>query len=140
VQVRVRTGSSVEVDVVTCHLKSKLLSFPGHRFATHNEAERARYGAYALFRRAAEAATIRDIATGLLSAGAERAVIVLGDLNDEPQAATTQILSGPPGSEIGTGGFTQPDQGDQQRLWNLAARIPAEQRFSRVYHGRPGAD
>jgi hypothetical protein len=45
-------------------------------------------------------------------------------------------LQGPPGSEIGTGGFDQPDQGDGQQLWNFAARIPGSQRFSRVYRGR----
>ena len=39
-------------------------------------------------------------------------VVVLGDLNDEPLAATTQILLGPPGSEIGTAGFDRPDRGD----------------------------
>jgi hypothetical protein len=50
--------------------------------------------------------------------------MVLGDLNDEVEAATTQILNGPTGSEIGTGGFNQPDHGDRQRLWNLASRIP----------------
>lgn len=44
---------------------------------------------------------------------------VTGDLNDTPQAATTQLLLGPPGSEIGTPGFDQPDDGDGQRLWNL---------------------
>lgn len=64
-------------------------------------------------------------------------MIVPGDLNDEPDAATTQLLHGPPGSEIGTGGFDQPDQGDGQRLWNLAARIPEAQRFTRVYRGQP---
>ena len=62
--------------------------------------------------------------------------MVLGDLNDEVDAATTQILNGPPGSEIGTGGFDQPDHGDHQRLWNLAPRIPEAQRFSRKYRGR----
>jgi predicted extracellular nuclease len=66
----------------------------------------------------------------------ERAVVVLGDLNDEPTAATTQILLGPPGSEIGTPGFDRPDQGDGARLWNLAPLIPAERRFSRVFRGR----
>ena len=40
--------------------------------------------------------------------GDERAVIVLGDLNDEPLAAASQILLGPPGSEIGTPGFDRP--------------------------------
>jgi hypothetical protein len=38
------------------------------------------------------------------------------------------------GSEIGTDGYDRADKGDG--LWNLAARIPAEQRFSRAYHGR----
>jgi len=63
-------------------------------------------------------------------------VIVLGDLNDEPTAATTQILLGPPGSEIDTSGFDRPDEGDGSRLWNLAPRIPEERRFSRVFRGR----
>ena len=62
--------------------------------------------------------------------------MVLGDLNDEVEAATTQILNGPPGSEIATTGFNHPDQGDVQRLWNLAPRIPEAQRFSRKYWGR----
>jgi predicted extracellular nuclease len=61
---------------------------------------------------------------------------VLGDLNDEPAAATTQILYGPPGSEIGTAGFDRPDRGDDARLWNLATLIPAERRFSCVFRGR----
>jgi endonuclease/exonuclease/phosphatase family metal-dependent hydrolase len=62
--------------------------------------------------------------------------MVLGDLNDEPTAAPTQILLGPPGSEIGTPGFQRPDQGDGSRLWNLAPLIPEERRFSRVFRGR----
>lgn len=67
---------------------------------------------------------------------AGRSVVVLGDFNDGPEAATTQLLYGPPGSEIGTAGFERPDGGDGQRLWNLAARILEGQRFSRVYRGR----
>ena len=65
------------------------------------------------------------------------AVILTGDMNDELEAATTQILNGPTGSEIGTAGFAQPDAGDGDRMWNLAPLIPAERRFSRVYRGRP---
>ena len=61
---------------------------------------------------------------------------MLGDLNDEPLAATTQILLGPPGSEIGTAGFDRPDRGDAARLWNLAPLIPAEHRSTRVFSGR----
>jgi Endonuclease/Exonuclease/phosphatase family len=122
------------IDLVTCHLKSKLLSFPGGRFNPRDEGERARYGAYALYLRAAEAVTLRARADALLATSS--AVIVLGDLNDEPQAATTQVLLGPPGSEIGTPGFDRPDQGDARRLWNLAPLIPAERRFTRIYRGR----
>ena len=135
-RVRIEADATT-LDVISCHLKSKLLTFPGGRFSPKDEDERARFAVYALNRRAAEAATIRTYATNLLAGdGQHRAVIVAGDLNDEPQAATTQLLHGPPGSEIGTGGFDQPDQGDGQRLWNLASLIPEGQRFSRIYRGR----
>lgn len=136
-QVRVEVDGR-PVDLVTCHLKSKLVSFPDGRFSPRDEGERARYAVFALNRRAAEAATVRERATQLLDGqGQERAVVVLGDLNDEVNAATTQILLGPPGSEIGTGGFAPPDQGDGQRLWNLAPLLPEDQRFTRIYRGRP---
>ena len=134
-QVQVQAGGRA-VDVVVCHLKSKLLTFPGGRFSTHDEGERARFGAYALSRRAAEAVTVRSAATHRLAEAVGAAVVVLGDLNDEPTAATTQILLGPTGSEIGTAGFDHPDTGDRHRLWNLAARIPQAQRYSRDYRGR----
>jgi endonuclease/exonuclease/phosphatase family metal-dependent hydrolase len=135
-------GAAVEADgrtlaLVTCHWKSKLLTFPGGRFSTRDEGERARFAAFALHRRAAEAVTVRATASELLAGqGQQRAVVVLGDLNDVPEAATTQILHGPPGSEIGTDDFEQPDQDDGQRLWNLAAHIPAADRYTRIYRGR----
>ncbi|MEV1064470.1 endonuclease/exonuclease/phosphatase family protein [Streptomyces sp. NPDC050263] len=123
--------------VAVAHLKSKLLSYPGDRFFPHDEGERARYGAYALYRRAAEATALRALADDLLAGdGRERDVAVLGDLNDEVQAATTQILLGPPGSELGTPGFTAPDKGDAARLWNVAPLIPADRRHSRIDSGR----
>jgi Endonuclease/Exonuclease/phosphatase family len=136
---RVRvTSDGRPLDLVTCHLKSKLLTFPGERFTPRDEGERARFGAYALYQRAAETATVRGLADRVLDGrGGDRPVIVLGDLNDEPPAATTQILLGPPGSEIGTAGFDRPDRGDPWRLWNLAPLIPAERRFTRVFRGRP---
>lgn len=125
------------VTVVACHLKSKLLSFPGGRFSPLDEGQRARFAAYALFRRTGEATTLREQLNRLLhGAGAEQAVLLAGDLNDGPEAATTQILDGPPGSEIGTGGFGRPDRGDGDRMWNLAPLIPEDQRFTRRYHGR----
>ncbi|MFA7767929.1 hypothetical protein [Streptomyces sp. NRRL S-448] len=121
-----------------CHLKSKLLCFPDGRSSPRNEGERARYAAYALFRCGAEAVTVRALADELLAGDGEaRDVALLGDLNDEPVAATTQILLGPPGSQIGTSGFERPDQGDQSRLWNLAPRIPEDQRHSGIHAGQP---
>lgn len=145
-RVRVQSAGH-DIDLVACHLKSKLLTFPGGRFSTNDEDLRARFGAYALNRRTAEAVTVRTYVSSLLEGqGRERAVIVLGDLNDEPEAATTQILLGPPGSEIGTGGFATSDHGDGSRLWNLAPLInlrPGEpphldnpNAFSRVFQGR----
>ncbi|QJT01017.1 endonuclease [Streptomyces asoensis] len=123
--------------VAVAHLKSKLLSYPGDRFFPRDEGERARYGAYALYRRAAEATALRALADVLLAGdGRERDVAVLGDLNDEVQAATTQILLGPPGSELGTRGFETPDQGDAARLWDVAPLIPADRRYSRINSGR----
>jgi len=127
--------------LIACHLKSKLLSFPAtggkSRFSPKDEGERARYAAYALNRRTAEAVTVRALVDELLDGeGRTRPVMVLGDLNDEPQAATTQILLGPPGSELGTAGADRPDGGDASRLWNLAPRIPEAERYSRIYRGR----
>jgi len=124
VHLRVRVDG-VDWDLVSVHLKSKLLTFPGGRFAPDDEDQRARFGAYALYRRAAEAATVRVHADTVLQGhGQDRPLIVLGDLNDTPQAATTQLLYGPPGSQFDTGGFDHPDKGDAWRLWNLAPRIP----------------
>jgi predicted extracellular nuclease len=123
--------------VAVAHLKSKLLSYPGDRFVPRDEGERARFGAYALYRRAAEATALRALADELLDEeGRTRDVAVLGDLNDEVLAATTQILLGPPGSEFGTPGYDRPDQGDAVRLWDAAPLIPAAERYSRVNSGR----
>ncbi|MFC4003160.1 endonuclease/exonuclease/phosphatase family protein [Prauserella oleivorans] len=126
-----------EVTLVSCHLKSKLLTYPGGRFSPRDEHERARYAVYALGRRAAEAATVRAFVTELLAGqGRDRALAVLGDPNDGPHAATTTLLHGPPGSELGTAGFTRSDQGDGARLWNLTSLILEADRFSRIYQGR----
>ncbi|MET9733673.1 endonuclease/exonuclease/phosphatase family protein [Streptomyces sp. NPDC006458] len=123
--------------VAVAHLKSKLLTYPNKRFNPLDEGERARFGAYALFRRAAEAAALRDLAGELLAGdGRDRDVAVLGDLNDEVRAATTQILLGPPGSELTTAGFERPDKGDAQRLWSTAELIAPAERFSRINDGR----
>jgi len=141
-KVRIETEIGM-LDLLTTHLKSKLLTYPGNRFGPYDEDERARFGAYALYRRAAEAATVRAAATALLEDPTghrptrdDPAVIVLGDLNDTAGAATTQVLHGPPGSQIGTGGYPRPDRGDRTRLWNVAPLIPEERRFSRIFEGQ----
>lgn len=135
-QVTVRANNT-DVTVISCHLKSKLLSFPtGNSFVPADENQRARYGAYALYRRASEATTLRTHITDLMDDGRTRPVVLAGDMNDEVDAATTQILNGPPGSEIGTLGFDRPDKGDTARLFNLAPQIPEADRYSRIYRGR----
>jgi len=63
--------------------------------------------------------------------------LVMGDFNDVPEAQTSLIFTGPTGSEIGTRGFNRADAGDDARLFNLAALIPEERRYSRIHNGRP---
>lgn len=114
-EVVVEAGDT-EVTVITAHFKSKLISYPrlkgvvtGSTFNPNDENERYRYAAYALYRRTGEALTIRDRLNAILSSGAsqpdpdaglgrEKAVVFCGDLNDQPDAATTQIIQGPMGS------------------------------------------
>jgi endonuclease/exonuclease/phosphatase family metal-dependent hydrolase len=135
--VEVAAPSGVAVTLLTCHLKSKLVSYPGGRFDTTDEAERARFAAYGLFQRASEAATVRGLADRVLGGhGQDRPLVVLGDLNDEPHAATTQLLLGPPGSEFGTAGADRPDKGDAYRLFNPYPLIPEGERYTRVFGQR----
>jgi endonuclease/exonuclease/phosphatase family metal-dependent hydrolase len=131
-----------DIDFINVHLKSKLLTFPGGAFSTKDESLRARVAYFALQRRAAEATTIREHVTDLLKGG--RNVVVLGDLNDVPQAATTEILYGPDGSQArGTAdaanpnsGFNREDAAEPQRLFNLALTIDEAGRWSRRYAGQ----
>src|SRR5215208_4774311 len=125
------------VDLITAHLKSKLLTFSGGRFSPDNEEERAQVARLALERRTAEAVTLRMRANELLEGNARTPLLVLGDFNDVPEAQTSLILNGPPGNEVGTQAFHTRDEGDDARLFNLAPRIPEERRFSRIEQGRP---
>jgi endonuclease/exonuclease/phosphatase family metal-dependent hydrolase len=140
------------VTIINAHLKSKLISYArrrglvgGSQFQPSDENERYRYAAYALYRRTAEAVALRDRANALLAGGGEqRALVVCGDLNDGVDAATTQVLQGPPGSAIGTAGFASADRGDGDRLWNLAPLLnrqadgsaPNEPPFTRRFRDR----
>ncbi|MEN8444910.1 MAG: endonuclease/exonuclease/phosphatase family protein [Cyanobacteria bacterium J06555_13] len=138
-RIQVKQGEFA-VDVINTHLKSKLLTFKSPdgrtRFQPKDETERVQVAGIAVLRRTAEAVTVRSRINERLVGNAHRPLILLGDLNDVPEAQTSLILNGPPGSEIGTGGFARPDKGDDARLFNLSTLIPEERRFSRVYRGK----
>lgn len=135
-RIRVKVGGK-QVDLINAHLKSKLLTFPPPgKWAPKDEAERAQVGGIALHRRTAEATTLRLRVNGVLVGNEKTPLVLLGDLNDVPEAQTSLLLNGPPGSEIGTGGFHRDDKGDDARLFNLAPLIPKERRYSRVFKGR----
>jgi len=137
-RIRVTTGG-LTVDLITAHVKSKLLTFPrpgGSSFTPRDENERAQVGGIALMQRTAEVVTLRIHANALLEGNPMTPLLLMGDFNDVPEAQTSLILNGPTGSEIGTDGFDRPDQGDDARLFNLAPAIPPERRFSRIHRGR----
>ena len=142
----VRAGGE-KVTVVVAHLKSKLITYArqpgalgGSTFAPNDEGERLRYAGYALYRRTAEAMACRAALDTILASdgdapgeglgsGQTNPVVFCGDLNDEPLAATTQIIQGPGGSEIDFrpgSGFRTSDAGDGYRIWNLYRLLPSE--------------
>jgi endonuclease/exonuclease/phosphatase family metal-dependent hydrolase len=134
--------NSRAVEVVNAHLKSKLLTF-GDNFNTSDETLRVRTAYFALQLRAAESTTLREHVTTGLANG--RDLVVLGDLNDGPAAATTQLLYGPPGSQArgpedathATGAFQRNDADDPRRLFNVCNFVPANLRWSRRHDGQP---
>lgn len=132
-RVTVEPVANFPIHIVTAHLKSKLLTFPrsngGTSFTPRNEGERAQFAAFALLRRTGEAVALRAY-TNSLTVKSTDAVILLGDMNDVPEAATSQILVGPPDDRRHT-----PDKGDDARLFNLEDEIPAARRFSRIFQG-----
>lgn len=123
----------------------------GSRFAPKTRASGLRYAGYAVYLRTAEAMTIRahldrlpadhnDPREGL---GRSAAVVFCGALNDEPDAATTQIVQGPTGSEIDLrpgSAFQRTDSGDGYRMWNLAPLLrinpDGTPPFTRRFKGR----
>jgi hypothetical protein len=135
---RVRPFPDRPIALMTAHLKSKLLSYSSKksgktRFSPRCETERVHAAAQALILRTAEAAALRARANQFLEGNSENDLILLGDFNDGPEAATTQILAGPTGSEVGTRGYDRPDRGDDSRLFNLALYIGEKRRYSRVH-------
>jgi endonuclease/exonuclease/phosphatase family metal-dependent hydrolase len=144
----VEPADGIRVRLVTAHLKSKLITYPPApnrnqpRFDTDDEDERARGTGLALLRRTAEVVAIRAHLNRAMQADSAPHVILLGDLNDEPSAATTQLLLGPIDSDV-----TSADRRDPVRLYNLCDEVPLRgsatkgflapgQRFSRLFEGR----
>ncbi|MCI4066137.1 endonuclease/exonuclease/phosphatase family protein [Micromonospora sp. R77] len=135
VQVHVDCGDR-GLRLVTAHLKSKLLTYPGGRRYPLNEDERARGAGYALLRRSAEAVAVRVHLNTVLASSAVDGqpgvpTILCGDFNDGPDAVTTVLLEGPADGDV-----HRPDKGDSVRLYNLGRRLPAARAYSRIYQGR----
>ncbi len=130
-QVRVTLPDGRALRVLSAHLKSKLLTYPGGRRFPKSEDERARGAGFALMRRAAEAAAIRVHLNAEMRTGPPVPTVLAGDFNDGPDAVTSVMLTGP-----ADGDPNRPDLGDPVRLYNLADRLPRERAFSRIFRGR----
>jgi endonuclease/exonuclease/phosphatase family metal-dependent hydrolase len=117
--------------VVTTHLKSKILSFPGDRRYPLDEDERARGAGYALLRRAAEAVAVRVELNTWMPREPDVPVVLAGDMNDEPSAVTTTLLGGPTDSDP-----NRPDRYDPYRLYSVADRLSPARAFSRIFRQR----
>ncbi len=144
-KVEVELQAGITIRLVALHLKSKLLTFPreggGTAFQPKDENERAFAAGIALMRRAAEAVTVRSFINSEMEASPSVHTIVLGDFNDEPLAATSQICLGPPDQDV-----KSTDHDDPVRLYNLVDSIPLRgtntkdflaetERFSRIHEG-----
>ena len=145
-KVEVEPQPGLRVRLIAAHLKSKLINYPSSgnttRFAPLNEAERARGEGLGLLRRTAEAVALRSYVAGLMELEPAAHTIVLGDLNDEPGAGSTQLLLGPADTDI-----TRADGSDWARLYNLGVGLPLRgseekyflrpsERYSRMYQGQ----
>jgi endonuclease/exonuclease/phosphatase family metal-dependent hydrolase len=135
-EVSVQLPSGRRLRLITAHLKSKLLTYPHNRRFPRNENERARGAGFALLRRTAEAVAVRVHLNAVMAATTEAGqpgvpTIMAGDLNDGPQAVTTELLGGPADANA-----NRPDKGDPVRLYNLADRLPARRAYSRIFEGR----
>jgi endonuclease/exonuclease/phosphatase family metal-dependent hydrolase len=115
------------VNIVTAHLKSKLITYSGGRRYPLDEDERAREIGEALFKRTAEAVALR-VYLNYLMANNNNPLILMGDMNDGPKSTTTEILTGPEDRSL-----TQKDKYDDIRLYNLADYIEPSRRYSRLY-------
>jgi hypothetical protein len=94
-------GDGLTVHALTAHLKSKLLTFPGHDpqhplFDTHDEAEPARFGLYTLHQRTAEATTIRAWATEQLQGHGQLRHVLICALDSTESLPSEGSRASPP--------------------------------------------
>lgn len=146
--IEVEPAEGVRVRLVTLHLKSKLITYDRPSgvipFVPRDENERAIGAGLALLRRTAEAVAVRIYLNDRMRPYDTLHTVVLGDLNDEPRAATSQILNGPADKDV-----TREDADDHVRLYNLMAALPRRggiendkwlltegERFTRIYEGQ----
>ena len=144
-QIEVEPVTGMRVHVVALHLKSKLVNFPksggGSSFSPKDENQRATGSGLGLLRRTAEAVAVRFHLNELMKSASN--VIVMGDFNDEPPAATSQVFLGPIDADVTTDNKT-----DKFTLYNLVDAIhrkggvkndkkflTAKEGFSRVGQG-----
>lgn len=133
--------------LLTAHLKSKLLTYPGGRRYPRNEDERARGAGYALLRRTAEAVVLRVHLNDVLAAAAVDGqpgmpTILCGDLNDGPDAVTTVLLEGPADGDVQPPGQRRRGPAVQPRTPpapspRLLPHLPRPRRAHRPYPGHP---
>jgi endonuclease/exonuclease/phosphatase family metal-dependent hydrolase len=133
---------ALRLHVLNAHLESKLMTVIGGRSLAEREEQRALLTHEASLRRGREALRLRACVNDLLAD--EKPTLLLGDLNDLPDAATTQLLYGPPGCQPRGPGdlvnaqsaFQRGDALDAQRLFNVTMLAPESDRWSRIAHGR----
>lgn len=130
-KVTVALAQNLSVNLVTAHLKSKLITYSGGRRSPSDEDERARGAGLALLKRTAEVVALR-VFTNALVTNNDLPLILLGDFNDGPEAVTTQLLLGPEDRSL-----SRRDKFDDVRLYNLAEYIDPARRYSRIYNKQP---
>jgi endonuclease/exonuclease/phosphatase family metal-dependent hydrolase len=124
--VRVDAGGGIgEVDVLTAHFKSGLpaarRSKDGAKVPDETARDHGESAVRSLVLRAAEALYVRGLVDDLLRARPDRAVCVMGDLNDTAGSLPIRLLMG----EASLGRW---------QLWSCTGDVAAERRFS-CYHG-----
>src|SRR5258706_8443100 len=120
------------INVLTVHLKSKLITYAGGRRYPLDEDERAREVGIALFKRTGEAVALR-VYLNYLMANNDQPLLLMGDFNDGPEAVTTQLIQGPEDRSL-----NQRDKFDDIRLYNLTDYISPDRRYLPLYKKKRG--